>query len=236
LEKGAASLQIADGNGLNRFKNGILVDDFSSYAASDISNTDYLVSVNRRTKQMTASQVVKNFPLQSLSLAYNMNQLDSTSANNLGYKITTAGKSNFFTLSYRTSNVITQQIASRTVNLNPFAVSLNSGIMDLTPPMDNWVDTTKAPDLLIVDPNLQVYRASDQVNVLQVGDWKTTVATTTDKVIASGRNWRVNQVTTYTEQQQKTILVYGYANDEFVVFTGSQETFNAIKQRILNGY
>ena len=221
LEKGAASLQIADGNGLNRFKNGILVDDFSSYAASDISNNDYLVSVNRRTKQMTAAQVVKNFPLQSLSLIYNMGQLDSTSANNLGYKITTAGKSNFFTLSYTTSNVITQQIASRTVNLNPFAVSLNSGIMDLTPPMDNWVDTEKAPDLLIVDPNLQVYRASDQVNVLQVGDWKTTVATTTDNVIAAGRNWRVNQVTTYTEQQQKTVLgKYDKLNSSYLETSG----------------
>ena len=221
LEKGAASLQIADGNGLNRFKNGILVDDFSSYAASDISNTDYLVSVNRRTKQMTAAQVIKNFPLQSLSLIYNMGQLDSVSANNLGYKITTAGKSNFFMLSYTTANVITQQIASRTVNLNPFAVSLNSGVMDLTPPMDNWVDTEKAPDLLIVDPNLQVYRASDQVNVLQVGDWKTTVATTTDNVIASGRNWRVNQVTTYTEQQQKTVLgKYDKLNSSYLETSG----------------
>jgi hypothetical protein len=72
LEKGASSLQIPDGNGLNRFKNGILVDDFSSYAASDTAVTDYLVTVNRRTKQMTASQNVQNFPLQSLSLVYNM--------------------------------------------------------------------------------------------------------------------------------------------------------------------
>jgi len=221
LEKGAASLQIPDSNGLNRFKNGILVDDFSSYASSDTSNLDYLVTVNRRTKQMTASQVVKNFPLQSISLIYNMGQLDSTSANNLGYNISTSGKSNFFTLSYTTANVITQQIASRTVNLNPFAVTLNSGVMDLTPPMDNWVDTEKAPDLLIVDPNLQVYRASDQVNVLQVGDWKTTVSTTTDNVIASGRNWRVNQVTTYTEQQQKTVLgKYDKLNSSYLETAG----------------
>ena len=221
LEKGASSLQIADGNGLNRFKNGILVDDFSSYAASDSGNPDYLVSVNRRTKQMTAAQNIKNFPLQSISLMYNMGQLDSISANNLGYKISTSGKSNFFTLPYTTANVVTQQIGSRTVNLNPFAVTLNSGIMDLTPPMDNWVDTEKAPDLLIVDPNLQVYRASENVNVLSVGDWKTTVATTTDNVIAAGRNWRVNQVTTYTEQQQKTILgKYDKLNSSYLETAG----------------
>lgn len=221
LEKGASSLQIPDGNGLNRFKNGILVDDFSSYAASDTASTDYLVTVNRRTKQMTASQSVQNFPLQSLSLVYNMGQLDSTSANNLGYNISKSSSSNFFTLPYSTANVVTQRIASRTVNLNPFSVSLNSGTLTLSPPMDNWVDTQKAPDLLIVDPNLQVYRASDQVNVLQVGDWKTTVATSTDNVISAGRNWRVNQVTTYTTQQQKVVLGnYDKLNSSYVETAG----------------
>jgi hypothetical protein len=208
LEKGAASLQIPDGNGLNRFKNGILVDDFSSYAASETSSTDYFVSVNRRTKQMTAAQTVQNFPLQSLSLVYNMGQLDAVSANNLGFKISKSSSSNFFTLPYTTANVVTQRIASRFENLNPFSVSLNYGVMTLSPPMDNWVDTETSPALLIVDPNLQVFRESDQVNVLQVGDWKTTVATTTDKVISSGSNWRQNQVTTYTTQQQETVLGY----------------------------
>jgi hypothetical protein len=217
LEKGAAALQISDANGLNRFKNGILVDDFSSYAASDIANPDYLVSVNRRTKQMTAAQQVKNFPLQSLSLVYNMGQIDSTSANNLGYNISKSGSSNFFTLPYTTANVVTQPIASRTVNLNPFSVTLNSGTMSLTPPMDNWVDTEKAPDLLLVDPNLQVFRASDKVNVLQVGDWKTTVATSSESTsytIGHGINpspfgfvgYADHQVSTYTQQQQTTIL------------------------------
>ena len=221
LEKGASSLQIPDGNGLNRFKNGILVDDFSSYAASDTALTDYYVTVNRRTKQMTAAQEVQNFPLQSLSLVYNMGQLDATSANNLGYNISTSSSSNFFTLPYSTANVVTQRIASRTTNLNPFLVALNQGVVTLSPPMDNWVDTERAPDLLIVDPNLQVYRASDQVNVLQVGDWKTTVTTTTDNVIASGRNWRVNQVTTYDTQQQKTVLgYYDKLNSSYVETSG----------------
>ena len=233
LEKGASSLQISDGNGLNRFKNGILVDDFSSYATSDTANPDYFVSINRRTKQMTAAQNVQNFPLQSLALTYNMGQLDSVSTSNLGYKISKSGSSNFFTLPYSTANVVTQRIASRTVNLNPFAVSLNSGVLNLTPPMDNWVDTQKSPDLLIVDPNLQVYRASDQVNVLQVGDWKTTVATTTDQIVATVEGHNINpspfgfvgfqqhQVTTYQQQQQTTVLgYYDKLNSSYVETAG----------------
>jgi hypothetical protein len=218
LEKGASSLQIPDGNGLNRFKNGILVDDFSGYATSDTSNPDYYVSVNRRTKQMTAAQTVKNFPLQSLSLVYNMGQIDSTSLTNLGYNISKSSSSNFFTLPYTTSNVVTQRIASRTVNLNPFSVSLNSGTITLSPPMDNWVDTDRAPDLLLVDPNLQVFQASNDVNVLSVGDWKTLVATTTTvsnpPVVGHGINpspfgnvgYQQHKTTTYEEQSQTTIL------------------------------
>ena len=221
LEKNAASLQIADINGLNRFKNGILVDDFSGYSTSDTNNLDYLVTVNRRTKQLTASQNVSNFPLQSLSLVYNMGQIDSTSANNLNYKISKSGASNFYTLPYTTSNVVTQPIASRTVNLNPFAVALKEGIVTLSPPMDNWVDIQKSPDLLIVDPNLQVYRASDNLNVLQVGDWKTTVATTTVATIGRGRNWFTNQVTNYIQEQQDTVLgYYDKLNSSYVETAG----------------
>ena len=221
LEKNAASLQIPDTNGLNRFKNGILVDDFSGYSTSDTNNLDYLMTVNRRTKQLTASQNVSNFPLQSLSLVYNMGQIDSTSANNLNYKISKSGASNFYTLPYTTSNVATQPIASRTVNLNPFAVALKEGIVTLSPPMDNWVDVQKSPDLLIVDPNLQVYRASDNVNVLQVGDWKTTVATTTVATIARGGNWFTNQVTNYIQEQQNTVLgYYDKLNSSYVETAG----------------
>jgi hypothetical protein len=150
-----------------------------------------------------------------------MGQIDSTSANNLNYKISKSGASNFFTLPYTTSNVVTQPIASRTVNLNPFAVALKEGIVTLSPPMDNWVDVQKSPDLLIVDPNLQVYRASDNVNVLQVGDWKTTVATTTVATIGRGRNWFTNQVTNYIQEQQDTVLgYYDKLNSSYVETAG----------------
>ena len=232
LEKSASSLQIPDANGLNQFKNGIMVDDFSSYATADTSNPDFYASINRRTKQMTAPQTVKNFPLQPLSLVYNMGQLDSTSANNLGYTISQSGSSNFITLPFTTANVVTQQIASRTVNLNPFAVSLNSGTMSLSPPMDNWVDTNKSPALLLVDPNLQVYQSSNNINVLSVGDWKTTVATTTDSVnytIGHGINpspfgyvgYATHTTQTYTEQSQTTVLgPYDQLNSSYVQTNG----------------
>ena len=174
LEQNAQSLQISDAYGLNRFKNGILVDDFSDYATADTTNNDYGATINRRQGIMTATQKVKNFPLKAAALAYNLGQSDSTTYSSLGYGISSDGYVNYFSLPYTTANVITQKIASRTVNLNPFSYSTKEGVLSLSPNVDNWVDTNYSPALLITDPNLQVFQAnSAAINVLTAGDWKT---------------------------------------------------------------
>ena len=178
LEQNAQSLQISDSLGLNRFKNGILVDDFSSYAASDTLNRDYFATINKRTRQMTASQNVNNFPLKSLIQAYNMGALTPSAAAAQNIAIGQDGYVSYFTLPYTTSNVITQKIASRDTNINPFVIPRSEGVTQLTPNMDNWVDKDYAPALLITDPNLQVYRASNSVNILSVGDWQSISSTT----------------------------------------------------------
>lgn len=177
LEQQASSLQIADAYGLNRFKNGLLVDDFSSYGTADTYNIDYAATINRRDKTMTATQQVKNFPLKSLALNYSLGNLANTVS--LGYGVNTDGHVNYFSLPYTTSNVASQKFASRTVNVNPFSFTTQEGVMSITPNVDNWVDTNYAPSILITDPNLQVYQSSNTINVLQAGDWKTAVGTTT---------------------------------------------------------
>ena len=171
LEQKATALQISDAFGLNRFKNGILVDDFSSFGTGDTFSNDFNTTINRRDRIMTASQVVQNFPLKSLATAYNMGKIDSSI--NLGYAINTDGDTNYFTLPYSTANVISQKFASRTVNINPFSFSVRDGYISLSPNVDTWVDTNYSPALLVVDPNLQVYQASQNVNQMTNGDWKT---------------------------------------------------------------
>ena len=190
LEQSAQSLQISDAYGLNRFKNGLMVDDFSSYSTADTTNPDYAVSINKRTNQMTALQNVSNYPLKSLALAYNMGLPSAATSSALGYNISTDGLVNYFTLPYTTANAIVQQFASRTVNVNPFAFVTNQGTMSLTPNVDNWVDTNQSPALLITDPNLQVFQAnSAAINVLSAGDWQAisgTSYTTSQSVINHG--------------------------------------------------
>jgi hypothetical protein len=202
LEQKATSLQISDAYGLNRFKNGILVDDFSSFGTGDTFNNDFNTTINRRDRVMTASQVVQNFPLKSLATAYNMGNIDFsgdtvssggvvTKGSSLGYAINTDGNTNYFTLPYATANVISQKFASRTVNVNPFSFGVRDGYISLSPNVDTWVDTNYSPALLVVDPNLQVFQASQNINQMTNGDWKTipgTQYTTTKYVEGHGIN------------------------------------------------
>jgi len=226
LEQNAQSLQISDAYGLNRFKNGIMVDDFSSYATADTANPDYAVSINKRTNQMTALQRVNNYPLKSLALAYNMGLSAADQNNTLGYNIGSDGLINYFSLPFTTANAVVQQFASRTVNVNPFAYVTEQGVMSLTPNVDNWVDTKQSPALLITDPNLQVFQAnSAAINVLSAGDWQTISGTSYSSSISVVNHGNPNvqspygsivgytATTTYSSQvQQQSNIVGNYDN------------------------
>ena len=177
LEQKTTTLQISDAFGLNRFKNGILVDDFSSFATGDTYSNDFKATINRRDRIMTATQNIQNFPLKSLATAYNMGKIDTSSVS-LGYNISSEGDINYFTLPYSTANVISQKFASRTINVNPFSFAIRDGYISLAPNVDNWVDTNYSPALLVIDPDLQVFQASNNVNQMTNGDWKTIPGTT----------------------------------------------------------
>jgi hypothetical protein len=178
LEQSTSNQQITDAYGLNRFKNGIMTDDFSSFATADTVNMDYSAGINKRTRQMSALQKVNNFPLKNLALAYNLSTPSTSLLSSLDYSITTDGIINYFSLPYTTANVVTQKYASRTTNINPFSVTTSTGVVSLSPNVDTWVDNNYAPSLLITDPNLQVFQSSNNISVLSVGDWKTVSATT----------------------------------------------------------
>jgi len=212
LEQKASSQQIADANGLNRFKNGILVDDFSSFGTADTYNPDYAANINVRKNQMTALQSVQNFQLQNPVVLAGL----GTVANTGSYRINSINnaQTNLFTLPFTTENVAFQPLASSTVSVNPFNVSVKEGILNLNPPMDNWVDVTQAPAVLVTDPNFQVYQSSDGVNLLSSGDYQTIPGTTTFKTSSStsttgngeqGSSTTTTVTETYASQIKNTV-------------------------------
>ena len=126
-------LTITDTNGLQRFKNGILVDGFTGSGVADILNDDYTASIDPRRKELRPS-----FNINSYSLTF-----DPTSSSNF------LQSGPFVTSSAAAVSLIDQPKASRYINVNPFNVINYLGKVTLDPASDIWTDTTTKPDVLV---------------------------------------------------------------------------------------
>lgn len=174
LEQNSSNLQIPDSLGLNRFKNGLLVDNFSTFGIADTFNDDFSASINTRKGTLAPAKSISNFQLENSSALEikNFGALSTSSQTSAGYKLHKAGKSFVVTLPYTEEPIVRQSLASRTQDVNSFSSWNVEGVIQLTPPMDNWVDTETQPSILFVDPNLKTYRAVNELNLLQSGDWQ----------------------------------------------------------------
>jgi hypothetical protein len=204
LEKQAADLQVPDANGLNRFKNGILVDNFTGFATADVSNQDFNAKVNKRLTYMTAADWQMNAPLFNKDGLKSLGNLSDSAQSNLYYKYhtKTGGATTVVTLPYSTANLAVQKLASNTISLNPFAVTIDDGILDINPPMDMWVQSSREPDLLIVDPTQTLFRQGNTLNNLSVSDWQGIAGTT---YTTQTQNGGTVTVSTYQNQQRQTV-------------------------------
>nr|BAR35436.1 VrlC protein [uncultured Mediterranean phage uvMED] len=143
LETQAQNLQIQDVNGFDRFKNGIIVDNFSGHNIGDVGNVDYKSSIDMaqgELRPMFNEDAVKLIEADDDGTAILAS--DRTSGN---YQKT----GDCLTLPFTESALITQPFASKSVNVNPFDVFTWSGTIDLTPPSDEWKETERAPELVI---------------------------------------------------------------------------------------
>lgn len=128
LEVDTKDLIISDSNGANRFKNGILVDNFSNLLGADVDNVDYSAGYDLDT-----NEVIPFFREYNLNL-----KLDSGSSNTY-----TFGKYNVTLAKLNTSS-------NRTLLNQPYATSVRSlaadvwsfkGQMEIYPEYDGGRDT-----------------------------------------------------------------------------------------------
>ena len=178
LEQSAQSLQIPDSAGLNRFKNGILVDDFSSYSVADTYNQNFASNINVRKKRLSPITDVQNFQLQNPIVLGSLGTIPTTN----GYRIHSINNSqtNIFTLPYTTQPVVTQPLASNILSVNPFSVIDQQGTVILNPPVDNWIDSSISPSSLTNNTGYQIFQAKNGgLNVINAGDFASVVGVAT---------------------------------------------------------
>lgn len=249
LEQKASSLQIQDSNGLNRFKNGILVDDFSTFAIADSFNIDFSAGIDTRYKTMGPSLLINNYPLQNEQLlGVNFKSLSTSALNSLSFKASHTNSNPLYTLPYTEEAVVVQPLASRPINANPFSVVNSTGVLTISPTMDSWIDKTSQPELLFIDPNIKLYNPSSTQNLLEgnptlsVGDWQTIPGTERTVLFEEG-NYNVsqtfaNKTNTYSQGYWsqtynyegsfiKNISLLPYIRSQQINFRATDMLFNA---------
>ena len=136
LEQQTSSLKIQDSTGLDRMKNGFVVDNFTGSTLASSANPDYYCAIDMENNQ-----------LRPFYTMYNSNLIEK-------YTISQRAAANYqvsgdiITLPYTSTALITQQYASRLENINPFAIFSFLGDVQLNPPTDDWFETNRLPDLV----------------------------------------------------------------------------------------
>ena len=150
LERDAESLQISDVNGLNRFKSGFIVDNFSGHKIGDVLHPDYKIAVDMENRELRPKCVMKAAKL--------VEKVTTDSARTTaGYQKT----GDLLTLPYTEKDFITQPYATRPENIQAALIYEYVGKITLTPSGDEWFETEQAPDLVVnVDGNFDAVTAS----------------------------------------------------------------------------
>jgi len=143
LEADAQSLQIQDANGFDRFKNGFVVDNFSGHNVGDVGNNDYKLAIDRTRGEARPMFNEDNIEFEEIDDDLTaIVAADRTAAN---YQLT----GDVVTLPYSETSIIEQPFATKTENLQPYMIFNWIGDIDLDPPVDEWKETTRAPDIVV---------------------------------------------------------------------------------------
>ena len=209
LEQNALNTQILDNSGLDRFKNGIIVDNFKGHNIGDVTSANYFCSID-----MAEGELRPEFTQNIVELS-EKNTTDTLRTNS-GYRKT----GELITLPY-TNSVLTQNtFATKAVNCNPFLVFQYVGEVFLTPDVDEWFDTQTLPDLVVNNNHLydSISSLTETDNNLGTiwNNWQTEWSGTTSSTETFSGDLDVDTTITIKEERQtRTGISRELAGDNF---------------------
>lgn len=133
LEVETDAMQVLDSRtGLNRYKNGFFVDNYTTHQNGAWASVGYKCSISREES--------------TLRPEFFMDSVDFTLDNARSTGIRKTG--DLITLNYNDINYISQPMASSYINVNPYAVLHWDGVVNMFPSSDIWFDTVRtAPEV-----------------------------------------------------------------------------------------
>lgn len=138
VEQDTFNTQVRDDLNTERFKNGILVDNFEGHSIGDSSSTDYRCSIDTQSGLLRPSYVASQTKLVE-SISTNSQRLAN------GY----VRSGDLITLPFTEQTTVSVNAATRDITVNPGQSAKYTGVMTLSPNIDEWKDTTIAPELVL---------------------------------------------------------------------------------------
>ena len=200
LEQQTESLNIIDASGLDRFKNGFIVDNFAGHNTGDSASPDYLCSID-----MERGELRPFYTMQNVNLIESVSSDGSRSSAN--YKL----YGDVITLPVVDHlPIIKQQYASRLENINPFAVFTFLGDVKINPSSDDWFETDRRPDIVVdIEGNFNtVKNLAEKAGVLGSvwnawqTQWTGAPISTGSIKYTTGGNWASRQGDVYLTQAE----------------------------------
>lgn len=154
LEQQTLNMNIKDSSGLDRYKNGFLVDNYTSFSGVDIINSEFRASLDRKAKQLRPE-----FKQNNVRLKFN----PSKSSNLVTY-------GNIAMTRFDNDLFIQNPFATQSLSINPYMIFRRNGTMTLSPNIDTWADDQYLPRVVTnidagVDALRQVADAADLLGI-----------------------------------------------------------------------
>ena len=171
LESKTENFNIKDAEtGLDRFKCGFFVDNFSSHEYHDLQNLAFKSCIDTSTNTLRPLHYTTCLDLQLGSEAisgvgqtYNPN-IDQSYVSDLGSpNIRKTG--DLLTLNYNEVLYFEQVYATKTESVTPFLVRYWTGSITLNPPMDSWIDERAVTSTSFNQISNTVERADQNITV-----------------------------------------------------------------------
>jgi len=209
LERSTSEKRIFDELG-ERFKNGMLVDNFISHSVGDIFDKNYKCSIDRKKNLLRPE-----FRTRNVDLIIDSPITQAKTVDNGKLKL----NHSFVSLNFDEVELVSQLQATNTISVQPHILAKIQGNILLSPSSDNWKDTTTLPDLVIQDDSnfnaIQFIADNADVTGRDWNSWNTTWSGVIDRDVdvdvirrpgpnpnAPNVNRTVTTVTTTTELEQ----------------------------------
>ena len=165
LETNTANLFVPDSSGLNRFKSGFFVDNFTSTLSQEndieIKNSIDIKNKELRPKHYTNSVDLIFGPVENTNpnddLAFSA--IEGTNVRKTG---------DIVTLDYAVVEWLKQPFGTRSESVTPFLVNYWKGTLEITPASDTWVDTVRLQSRVISVEGNYAQSLSDAARTLNV--------------------------------------------------------------------